>query len=76
MRWMLMMTLLVSLAFVGAGILGCGEEERLCRNDHDCDGEEVCEPNGCRRGCETELDCPGGQRCELRRVEPGRVCRS
>ncbi len=69
MRWVGLVVLLLGVTF-----LGCGDEEVGCRSDHDCEGELICEPAGCRRACETAEDCPAGQACVPRRVEPGRMC--
>lgn len=59
---------------LGLGAVGCGEDES-CRTHYDCDGDEVCEPDGCRQACDDDGTCPAGQRCVDRQVEPGQVCR-
>ncbi len=66
-----------TVLLVPSAIIGCGEDDE-CRSDHDCaaDGEheQVCEPDGCRRVCTTDEDCPATDECVPRRVEEGDVC--
>lgn len=70
----LIVTTIMLFAFVASG---CGGDDD-CRSDHDCENteqhERVCEPDGCRQSCDSDLDCAATEECVLRRVEQGRVC--
>lgn len=54
--------------------LSCGDDEVGCRTEHDCEGDNVCEPSGCATSCEEASDCPTGYDCAPRRVEEGLIC--
>lgn len=62
------------LALLSLMLVGCGDKDRGCKSDYDCEEELVCEPEGCRQVCLSDGDCLLGERCMARRVEEGLVC--
>lgn len=67
-------TLILFMLIFTLGLVSCGEKERGCGSDYDCEEEFVCEPAGCRQACQSDGDCFLGEQCAPRRVEEGLVC--
>lgn len=72
-----MSSLIANLVLIGVCFVlsGC-PEETLCETDYECKSREVCEPEGCRDGCERHQDCIAPELCLTRQVEEGKACKS